>query len=187
MLLSNQIPPSNKSQYKKAKILPFVKLLQGVGKIKGITKIDFFSSNPWDFSDSLIDEIADNPKISRFLHLPVQSGSDRILKLMNRGYTRQNYLDLISKIRHKIPDVRFGTDIIVGFPTESDADFEATVDLVNQINFPVGFVAQYSPRPGTVASRLYPDDISPQIKKARFEILDKIINKDHLSSRPLIP
>lgn len=187
MLLSNQILPSNKSQYKKAKILPFVKLLQGVAKIKGITKIDFFSSNPWDFSDSLIDEIADNQKISRFLHLPVQSGSDRILKLMNRGYTRQNYLDLISKIRDKIPEVQFGTDIIVGFPTESNTDFEATVDLVNQIKFPVGFVAQYSPRPGTVASRLYPDDVSPQIKKARFETLDKIINKDHLSSRPLIP
>jgi len=134
-----------------------------------------------------IDEIAKNPKIDRFIHLPVQSGSNRILEKMNRGYTRESYLALVSKIKTKIPEAVFGTDIIVGFPTETDEDFHETVNLVKQIGFKVGFVARYSPRPGTVSSKLFPDDVSPAIKKMRWEILDKIINKDNLSVRPIVP
>ena len=180
--------PSNQSQYKKAKSTPpFVILLQKISKIDQIKKISFFTSNPWDFYDELIDEIAKNPKIDRFIHLPVQSGSNRILEKMNRGYTRESYLALVSKIKTKIPEAVFGTDIIVGFPTETDEDFHETVNLVKQIGFKVGFVARYSPRPGTVSSKLFPDDVSPAIKKMRWEILDKIINKDNLSDRPLIP
>jgi tRNA-2-methylthio-N6-dimethylallyladenosine synthase len=185
---SPDLLPSNQSQYEKPKSTPpFVDLLQKISLIDGIEKITFFTSNPWDFYDELIEEIAINKKIDRFIHLPVQSGSNHVLKLMNRGYTRESYLTLIDKIKSKIPDVVFGTDIIVGFPGETDEDFEETVSLVKQIDFPVAFVARYSPRPGTVSAKLYLDEIPAAVKKARWEKLDKIVNKDNLSRRPLIP
>lgn len=180
--------PSNQSQYfQPSGQPPFVKLLQEISKIEGIEKISFFTSNPWDFWDELIDEIASNPKIDRLIHLPVQSGSNRILSLMNRGYTRESYLTLINKIRSKVPDAVFGTDIIVGFPSETEADFQDTLDLVTQVKYLVAFVARYSPRPGTASHRLYPDDVPARVKKQRWEILDKITNKDNLSQRPIIP
>lgn len=180
--------PSNASQYEKPKnIPPFVLLLQKISRISRVEKITFFTSNPWDFWDELIDEIARNPKIDRFIHLPVQSGSNRILKLMNRGYTRQSYLSLVERIKEKIPEAVFGTDIIVGFPTETDKDFQDTLELIKKVGFKVAFVARYSPRPGTASYRLYLDDVSAKIKKERWEILDQIANKDNLSVRPLIP
>lgn len=179
--------PSNQSQYLKPRsLLPFVKLLRAISKIEGITKIRFMTSNPWDFHDELIDEIAKNPKIDRFIHLPVQSGSNAVLYRMNRGYTKENYLELVTKIRTKIPDVVIGTDIIVGFPGETDQDFEETVDLAKKANWKVGFVAMYSPRPGTGAWRMYEDDVPHTKKKSRWQILDKIINKDNLAVRPMI-
>lgn len=180
--------PENASQYQKpADKPPFVTLLQEISKINGIEKISFFTSNPWDFWDELIEEIKNNPKIDRFVHLPVQSGSDRILKIMNRGYTRASYLSIINKIKSQIPDAVFGTDIIVGFPGETDQDFQETVDLVKEVGFKVAFVARYSPRPGTASARLFADDISAKVKKERWEILDKIANKDTLSERPIVP
>jgi len=180
--------PTNQSQYQKPKSTPpFVLLLKKISQIKEIKKITFFTSNPWDFWDELIDEIAINPKIDRFIHLPVQSGSNRILKKMNRGYTRESYLSLIKRIREKVPDAVFGTDIIVGFPGETDADFKDTLNLVKKVGFKIAFVARYSPRPGTASHRLYSDNIPAKIKKERWEILDKIANKDNLSNRPLIP
>jgi tRNA-2-methylthio-N6-dimethylallyladenosine synthase len=180
--------PTNESQYQKpTNTPPFVLLLQEISKVHGIEKITFFTSNPWDFYDELIDEIASNPKIDRFIHLPVQSGSNRILKLMNRGYTRESYLSLVERIRAKVPEVVFGTDIIVGFPGESEADFQDTVDLVTKVGFKVAFVARYSPRPGTASFKLFPDDIPAKVKKERWEILDQIANKNNLSERPLIP
>ena len=163
---------------------PFVLLLQELSKLKGLKKIYFMTANPWDFWDELIDEIAVNKKIDRYIHLPVQSGSDRILKSMNRGYTSADYLKLVKKIQAKIPNVVLGTDIIVGFPGETDKEFQATVDLVKQIDFKIGFVAQYSPRPGTASSKIYSDDIPPAVKKKRWLKLDKIINKDNLNQRP---
>jgi len=180
--------PTNESQYQKpTSTPPFVELLQKISTIKGIEKITFFTSNPWDFWDELIEEIANNPKIDRFIHLPVQSGSNRILKLMNRGYTRQSYLSLVERIRAKVPDVVFGTDIIVGFPGETDDDFQDTLDLVKKVDFKVAFVARYSPRPGTASFKLYADDIPAKVKKERWEILDQIANKNNLADRPLIP
>lgn len=179
--------PTNQSQYFSPDgIPPFVSLIRQISQIDQIKKINFMTSNPWDFADSLIDEIAANPKIDRFIHLPVQSGSDRILKLMNRGYTRSDYLSLINRIGAKIKDVQIGTDIIVGFPGETEADFQDTVDLVRQVGFQVAFVARYSPRPGTVAWRIYQDDIPPKVKKERWKILDAIINQPNLKNRPLI-
>lgn len=165
-------------------IPPFVLLLQELSKLKGLKKIYFMTANPWDFWDELIDEIAVNKKIDRYIHLPVQSGSDRILKLMNRGYTSADYLKLVKKIQTKIPDVVLGTDIIVGFPGETDEEFQATVDLVKKIDFKIGFVAQYSPRPGTASSKIYSDDVPPAVKKKRWLELDKIINKDNFNQRP---
>ncbi|MFZ3069079.1 MAG: MiaB/RimO family radical SAM methylthiotransferase [Microgenomates group bacterium] len=180
--------PSNQSQYQKPTTTPpFVLLLQKISQISGVEKITFFTSNPWDFWDELIAEIAANPKIDRFIHLPVQSGSNRILKLMNRGYTRESYLSLVERIRAKVPEAVFGTDIIVGFPGETDADFQDTLDLVKKVGFKVAFVARYSPRPGTASFRLYPDDVPAKVKKERWEILDQIANKDNLADRPLIP
>ena len=179
--------PSNQSQYLESKgIPPFVKLLQEISKIDGIETIRFLTSNPWDFHDELIDEIARNIILDRYIHLPIQSGSNNVLKRMNRGYTRQDYVKLVQKLRKKIPDVVIGTDIIVGFPGETEKDFQQTLKLAKKMDWKVAFVAQYSPRPGTAAWRIYEDNISPKEKKRRWEILDKIINKDHLYERPKI-
>ncbi len=179
--------PTNQSQYQSPKgIPPFVTLLRAISAIPQIKTIRFLTSNPWDFHDELINEIATNPKIDRYLHLPIQSGSNRILKLMNRGYSREDYLRLVEKIREKIPNVVIGTDIIVGFPTETEADFQETVDFAKHIDWKIGFVARYSPRPGTASARLYKDTISDQEKKRRWEILDQIINKDNMAQRPFV-
>lgn len=179
--------PSNQSQYLTPQgTPPFVGLLQAVSKVKRIEKIRFLTSNPWDFHDELITEIANNPKIDRYIHLPVQSGSNRILYLMNRGYTRESYLELLDKLRRKIKDVVIGTDIIVGFPGETKQDFLETVDLATKADWKVAFVARYSPRPGTASWRIYPDNVDPQEKKRRWEILDKLINKDNMSVRPVV-
>jgi tRNA-2-methylthio-N6-dimethylallyladenosine synthase len=165
---------------------PFVKLLEKICQFKQLKKISFLTANPWDFSDALIKVIAANPQIDRYLHLPVQSGSDRILKLMNRGYTAHDYLKLVKKIRQKIPDVVLGTDIIVGFPSETEKDFQATVALAKKVNWQLAFVSQYSPRPHTLAAKLYPDDVPPAEKKRRWQILEDLINQKHLSHRPKI-
>jgi len=179
--------PSNQSQYKKFKGKPpFVKLLEVVSAFPQIKKIRFLSSNPWDFSDQLIDCIAKHSQIDRYIHLPVQSGSNKILKKMNRGYTRQDYLKLIKKIRLAIPEVELGTDIIVGFPGETQADFQATIDLVKKADFKVAFIAQYSPRPHTAAFKLYQDDVTPAEKKRRWKILEDLINIKHLKDRPQV-
>jgi tRNA-2-methylthio-N6-dimethylallyladenosine synthase len=179
--------PHNASQYEIAHgTPPFVHLLQEISKYPEITKIRFMTSNPWDFHDSLVDEIAQNTKIDRFIHLPVQSGSNEVLKRMNRGYTREDYLRVVSALRAKVPDVVIGTDIIVGFAGETDAEFEETVSLAQEVQWKVGFVAMYSPRPGTVAWRLFPDDLPYTVKKKRWEVLEKLINKKHLPERPKV-
>lgn len=170
--------PTNDSQYLKPQgEPPFVTLLQAVSKIPGIKMIHFMTSNPWDFYDELITEIAHNHKIDRYIHLPIQSGSNKILNLMNRGYTKEDYLRLVNKLRKQINNVVIGTDIIVGFPGETEADFQETVELARLIHWQIAFIAQYSPRPGTAAWRLYPDNIKPQEKKRRWQILDKLINQ----------
>ena len=193
LLLRKDVPftredlPSNQSQYLQThKTPPFVKLLQAITKVPGIKLVRFITSNPWDFHDELINEIAKNPKIDRYVHLPVQSGSDTVLYRMNRGYTKKNYLDLVKRLRDKIPNVVIGTDIIVGFPGETDEEFEETVDLAKKAQWKIGFVAMYSPRPGTAAWRIYPDDVPHTVKKKRWEILDKMINKDTMSERPKV-
>lgn len=179
--------PSNVSQYLKPKgTPPFVKLLRAISKFKQITKLRFISANPWDFHDELIEEIINNKKIDRYVHLPIQSGSDNVLQRMNRGYKKADYMRIAKKLKAGDPSIVLGTDIIVGFPGETDQEFQETVDIVESANWKVGFVAMYSPRPGTAADRLYQDDIPHVIKKRRWDILDQIINKDNLFNRPKV-
>jgi len=155
----------------------FPYLLGQVSKIKELTLVDFLSSNPWDFSDTLIDVIAGNPTISKQIHLPVQSGSDEILKKMNRWYTAKEYENLIQRIRKKIPGVTFSTDIIVGFPGETEEQFKKTVDLCKQIGFVKAYIAMYSDRPMTYAHKNFHDTLPYQEKKKRWGILENLINK----------
>ncbi len=150
-------------------------LLEEVAK-KRLEKISFVSSNPWDFSDELIDTIAKYPNIDRLLHLPFQAGDDEILKKMNRGYTVKEYLDLVKKIRSKVPDARFSTDIIIGFPGEDEKAFQNTVNLCKKVGFEIAYLNKYSPRKGTVSAKIYKDDIPIKEKKKRWEILNKLIN-----------
>lgn len=179
--------PSNQSQYlTPTGTPPFVKLLQAVSAFDEIKKIRFMSSNPWDFHDELIEEIGKNKKIDRYVHLPIQSGSDAVLHRMNRGYTTKRYLEVVEKLKKVDPSIVIGTDIVVGFAGETEAEFQETVDLAKKIGWKVGFVAIYSPRPGTAAWKIYPDDIPFKEKKRRWEVLDQIINKDTLSERPIV-
>jgi len=154
----------------------FPKLLEEVAK-KDLEKISFVSSNPWDFSDELIETIAKYKNIDRLLHLPFQSGDDEILKKMNRGYTAKEYLDLVKKIRNKVKDVRFSTDIIIGFPTEDEKAFQNTVKLCKKAGFEIGYINKYSPRRGTVSAKIYKDEIPMNEKKRRWKILDELINR----------
>ncbi len=157
---------------------PFVVLLEKLVKYKELDKISFLTSNPWDFYDELIEVIANNPVIDRALHIPVQSGSNRILSLMNRWYTAEEYLELVKKIRQRIPEAKIGTDIIVGFPTETEADFQATLQLAKEVKWSVAYIAPYSPRPQTVAAKLLPDNVPYLVKKRRFHLLDSLINEN---------
>lgn len=161
-------------------------LLEEVAKM-GFNKVDFISSNPWDFSDELIEVIARNKNITRLLHLPVQSGDDRVLKRMNRWYTQREYLALIKKLRKKIPDIRFSTDIIVGFCGETDEEFKNTVKLARKVNFEKAYIAMYSPRFNTAATRAFEDDIPHPVKKKRWKILEDLINQPHLKRNEVKP
>lgn len=179
--------PDNQSQYLPVEgTPPFVKLLRAISQFDQIATIRFMTSNPWDFHDELIEEVGRNKKIDRYVHLPVQSGSNAVLYRMNRGYTRESYIELVKKLRAADPDIVIGTDIVVGFAGETEEEFQETVDLARQMNWQVGFVAMYSPRPGTASWRIYPDDIQHAEKKRRWEILDQIINKDNLKKRPKV-
>jgi len=179
--------PENQSQYlTPSGTPPFVKLLQAISAFDQIKKIRFLTSNPWDFHDELVEEVGKNKKIDRYVHLPVQSGSNGVLYRMNRGYTRESYIELVEKLRATDPEIVIGTDIVVGFAGETEAEFQETVDLAERMDWHVGFVAMYSPRPGTAAWRIYPDDIPHTEKKRRWEILDQIINKDNLKKRPRV-
>jgi tRNA-2-methylthio-N6-dimethylallyladenosine synthase len=154
----------------------FPYLLEEVARMY-FEKIDFMSSNPWDFSDELTEVIARNKNITRTIHLPVQSGDDNVLKRMNRWYSAADYVGLISKIKNQISNIKFTTDIIVGFCGETDEEFENTVKLCKKVGFEKAYISMYSPRPMTAASKTLKDDISYNIKKNRWQILEDLINK----------
>lgn len=161
-------------RYRIPTLFPY--LLEEVVKIKGIETIKFISSNPWDFSDKLIDVIAKNPKINRNLHLAVQSGDDQVLKRMNRWYSSSQYINLVKKIKRKIPKAQISTDIIVGFPGETKEQFDNTKKLAEVVNFAYAYVSKYSQRPTTAAAKAFPDDVPHQEKERRWHILDELIN-----------
>jgi tRNA-2-methylthio-N6-dimethylallyladenosine synthase len=152
----------------------FALLLRVVHQIKGIKKISFITSNPWDLTDDIIKAMS-LPRIDRYLHLPVQSGDDEILKRMNRPYTARQYFRLVEKIRKEIPNIKIGTDLIVGFPGETKKAFENTVRLCRQVGFVKSYIAMYSPRPGTAAFRLK-NNVPRQEKRRRWRILNDLIN-----------
>ena len=154
----------------------FPKLLEKVTKMK-FDKVSFISSNPWDFSDKLIGVIRKYTNIDRKLHIPVQSGDDGILKRMNRGYTANDYLRLIQKIRSQIAGVRISTDILIGFPQEDRQAFNNTLKLCRRAGFVRAYLNKYSPRQGTVSAKLYQDDVPWKEKQRRWRVLEKLVNK----------
>jgi len=157
----------------------FPYLLDEVAKM-GFEKIDFISSNPWDFSNELIEVIAKNANISRTLHLPVQSGDNDVLKRMNRWYTYDEYLDLVANLKLKIKNLKLTTDIIVGFCGETDEEFNNTVKLCKAVGFNWAYVAMYSPRPFSVATKTMKDNIPYTVKKNRWQVLENLINQPQL-------
>jgi tRNA-2-methylthio-N6-dimethylallyladenosine synthase len=151
-------------------------LIRYVAAIQGIARIRYTTSHPVEFSDTLIEAYADVPELVNHLHLPVQSGSDRILRLMNRHYTIHEYKDKIQRLREVRPGISLTSDFIVGFPGETDADFQATMNLIEEVGFDQSFSFIYSPRPGTPAASR-PDDVSHESKQERLNILQARINQ----------
>ncbi|MDH5785832.1 MAG: tRNA (N6-isopentenyl adenosine(37)-C2)-methylthiotransferase MiaB [Chromatiales bacterium] len=151
-------------------------LIHYVAAIDGIDRIRYTTSHPVELSDSLIEAYAEVPQLVSFLHLPVQSGADRILTLMKRGHTALEYKSKIRRLREKRPDITISSDFIVGFPGETDDDFEGTMRLIEEVGFDHSFSFIYSPRPGTPAADL-PDDVPAEVKKARLARLQARINE----------
>ena len=154
--------------------ITFADLLRKVAGIDGIERIRFMTSHPKDLSDELIDVIADTPKICRHIHLPLQSGSSRILESMNRHYTKEQYIDLALKIRKRIPDIAITTDIIIGYPGETDIDIDDTIDVIEKVGFDGAFTFIYSKRTGTPAASM-PGQVSAEDVKRNFDrVLAKV-------------
>ena len=156
--------------------MSFAKLLEEIEKIEGIERIRFMTSHPKDLSDELIEVMAKSKKICRQLHLPVQSGSSRILKIMNRRYDKEHYLNLVDKIKKAMPDISLTTDIIVGFPGETEEDFLETMDVVQKVKYDSAFTFIYSKRSGTPAAAME-DQIPEDVVKDRFNRLLDVVQK----------
>jgi len=152
-------------------------LLGELNAVEGLARLRFLTNHPKDMSTRLIEAVARLDKVCEQIYLPVQAGSNDILNLMRRGYTVEHYRQLISEIRHKIPQVALSTDVIVGFPTESEAQFRQTFDLLSEMRFDTVHVAAYSPRPGTLAARKFEDDIPTAEKKRRLNMIEQIQEK----------
>jgi tRNA-2-methylthio-N6-dimethylallyladenosine synthase len=163
----------------------FTQLLQDISKIDGLERIRFTSPHPLHMDDAFIEEFARNPKISKCIHIPLQSGSTAILKAMKRGYTKEWFLNRALKLRELVPEVRITTDIIVAFPGESKEDFEDTLDVIHQIKFDQIFNFKYSPRPNTAALELKALEIPDEIGSARLiEVIElhKVHQSEHMHS-----
>jgi tRNA-2-methylthio-N6-dimethylallyladenosine synthase len=150
--------------------MTFVKLLERIAAIPGVERIRFTSPHPQEIRKDFIDFIVSNPKVCRHIHMPLQSGSDRILRAMNRNYRRAKYLNIIEALKSRVPDMAITTDIIVGFPGETEEDFQDTLDLMDLVQFDNSYSFVFSPRPGTVAAELK-ETLTHQEKLARLQIL----------------
>ena len=156
--------------------ITFAQLLEQIEQIEGLERIRFMTSHPKDLSDELIEVMAKSKKICRHLHLPLQSGSSRLLKIMNRHYDKEQYLTLVDKIRAAIPDIALTTDIIVGFPGETEEDFEETMDVVRKVRYDSAFTFIYSKRTGTPAAKME-DQVPEDVVKVRFDRLLKEVQE----------
>ncbi len=154
----------------------FAKLLRACGEIDGLERVRFTSPHPADFTDDVIAAMAETPNVMPQLHMPLQSGSDRLLKAMRRSYRSERYLGIIDRVRAAMPDAAITTDIIVGFPGETDDDHRATLDVVRQARFASAFTFQYSPRPGTPAAS-YADQVPPEVVKERYTELAALVDE----------
>ena len=163
----------------KEKAISFANLLQMVAKVNSKLRIRFSTSNPQDMSDDVIAIMSQYQNICNYIHLPVQSGSSRILKLMNRGYNREEYISLIDRIKTKIPDCAISMDMITGFCTENDNDHQETISLMRYVKYDYGYMFKYSERPNTAAEKKYNDDVEEEIKQKR---LVEIINLQQAQS-----
>ena len=150
-------------------------LLESISEFEQIKRIRYMTSHPNDMSDSLINAHVSNEKLMPFIHLPIQSGSDNILKKMNRKHTRNKYLEIVDKLKSKRPDIAMSSDFIVGFPGETDDDFDLTMNLVKEVEFSIAYSFMFSPRPGTPAHKL--EDINKNIKKARLSALQSLLKE----------
>jgi tRNA-2-methylthio-N6-dimethylallyladenosine synthase len=153
------------------------RLLRRLAELPGIERLRYTTSHPLDMDDELIALFADEPKLMPYLHLPFQAGSDRILQAMNRKHGAAEYAELIGKVRAARPDIALSTDIIVGFPGETDRDFKATLELAERIKFAQAFTFKYSPRPGTPAAEL-DSQVPEAVKRERLSALQRLIDRD---------
>ena len=152
----------------------FADLLESVAAVAGIERVRFTSPHPKDFPHRLLEAMARNPKLCKHIHLPLQSGSDRVLERMRRTYSRAQYLELVDEIRATIPAVSLSTDVIAGFPGETEADFAETLAVMEEVQFDSAFLFKYSERRGTIAARKYPDDVPEDVKSVRLVQLNAL-------------
>ena len=152
-------------------------LLRRLDRVEGLERIRFLTSHPNYFGDELMDSVAELPKVMPHIEIPIQAGDDEILKNMRRGYTQSDYRRIVAKIRTGIPGCSIATDIIIGFPGETEAQFMETYRLIEDLHLDVVHLARYSPRPGTVSERLYPDDVPEEEKMRRFRLLEDLQEK----------
>ncbi len=164
-----------RARWQDGSIVDLATLIHHVAAVPGVERIRFTTSHPLEFTDSLIEAYANVPKLANHLHLPVQSGSDRVLALMKRGYTSLEFKEKIRKLRLARPGIAISTDFIIGFPGETERDFEATLKLTRDVGFDQSFNFIYSRRPGTPAASL-PDDTTPEEKKRRFRALQELLD-----------
>ncbi len=158
----------------------FTELVRQVSDVEGIERIRYTSPHPKDFPRKLIQLMKERPNICNQIHMPLQAGNDRVLHKMNRTYTKQEFLDLVTEIRTVIPNISISTDIIVGFPTETDEEFQDTIDVVQKVRFDSAFIFKYSERPNTRAAQKFPDDVTEDIKTKRIVALNDIQNQINL-------
>ena len=160
----------------------FSHLMEAVAQIEGLARVRFTSPHPMDFPEELLRVIAKYPKLCKQIHLPLQAGSSEVLKRMNRGYTREEYMAVVSRIKLILPDAHISTDIIVGFPGETEEQFEETVAVMNLVRFDSAYIYKYSPREGTLAKRRFPDDVEEVEKTRRIVKLNQLQNAHSLES-----
>jgi tRNA-2-methylthio-N6-dimethylallyladenosine synthase len=154
----------------------FSSLLRACGEIEGLERVRFTSPHPAEFTDDVIDAMAQTPNVMPQLHMPLQSGSDRVLKAMRRSYRRRKFLGILDRVRAAMPEAAISTDIIVGFPGETEEDFQATLDVVREARFAQAFTFQYSIRPGTPAAEM-PDQVPPEVVAERYQRLAALVEE----------